>query len=113
MTGPKETPPDGPTFRLDTCVGDSETVLRLYGEGDLVAAPVLRGALSHTRSKGRPPVVVLDLSGLTFVDASFLAVIARHRECADIHQIVLRAPTPFVARVLDIVGWNDLVEPAR
>jgi anti-anti-sigma regulatory factor len=57
--------------------------------------------------------VVLDLSGLTFVDASFLAVIARHRECADIHQIVLRAPTPFVARVLDIVGWNDLVEPAR
>jgi anti-anti-sigma factor len=101
---------DGGVFRVETHVDSDETVIELHGEGDLTTAPFLSRALTHARSNRHQQIVVLDLSQLGFLDASFLAVIARHRRCEDIHRIVLRSPTPFVARILDVVGWNDLID---
>jgi anti-anti-sigma factor len=101
---------DGAILRLETRVDDGETVIRLDGEGDMTTAPLLSRALTHAGPHRHQQLVVIDLSALAFLDASFLAVIARHRQCGDIHRIILRSPTPFVARILDMVGWNDLID---
>jgi anti-anti-sigma factor len=103
-------PPDCANLDIDLHVGVDETVIRLRGEVDLVTAPLLDRALTLTQPNGHQPLVVIDLSAITFLDASFLGAIARHRHPLDIDPIRLRAPSRFVARVLDIVGWDDLIE---
>ncbi|HEX3830641.1 MAG TPA: STAS domain-containing protein [Solirubrobacteraceae bacterium] len=52
----------------------SSTTIRLDGEWDLAAREAARRAVRHTLSR-RPARVVLDLSGLTFIDSSGIHVV--------------------------------------
>jgi anti-sigma B factor antagonist len=89
----------------------SSAVIRLGGELDILTAPAVERAMATAVSM---PVrtVVLDISGVLFIDSSGLgAVVAAHREAAA-RRVILRlsAPaTPGVARVLHSTGLDDVL----
>ncbi len=80
-------------------------VLALSGELDLLTAPELEAALSE--AQGEPhELLAIDLSQLTFMDSSGLAVLVGAKESADAsgRRVVLRRPGPQVRRLLALVG---------
>jgi anti-sigma B factor antagonist len=84
------------------------TIVRLCGELDIAAAPEVRDQLLAILDRGTPSWLVLDLSGLEFMDSSGTAVLvntdrrARLMGCA----VVLVAPRQPVLRVLQICGLD-------
>lgn len=92
-----------------------EVVLRLAGSLDLATGPSLRTALDGILDS-RPQRVVLDLAGVTFLDSAAIGVVVV--ACKALRRVggelVLRAPSPNVALVLDTVGLQRTItiEPA-
>lgn len=99
---------DYASFRVDGFDRQGQLELRLVGELDIGTADRLRGALAEVT--GRGSTIVLDLSGLDFIDSSGLheLVVALKRERAAGGDIVLRKPSPQTRRVLEIVGLTQL-----
>ena len=78
-------------------------VVRLVGELDMAEAPALTEAFAAVDA----PSIVVDLSGLTFLDSSGLRVLVlAHR--AD-RPLTLRAPSVAVARALTVSGVDQLL----
>ncbi len=95
-----------------------EAVLALTGELDPHTAPLLQEQIDAVRSAAgaaRPTTVVLELSGLTFIDSSGLRVVISTQRslAADGGQLVLRGPSETARRLLEITGLVDhiTVEP--
>ena len=97
-------------FAVTVASVEGTTVVTTRGEVDVATAPVLREALVKAQPRHEPrrwdrPLVV-DLSGVTFLDASALGVLAaaatRARRVGG--DIVLRDPTPMALRLLEITG---------
>jgi anti-anti-sigma factor len=90
---------------------DGYTIVTISGEIDIVSAPMLRerllGLLRPHTSR-----IVIDLSGVTFYDASGLAVLVGASRRADQLGGVLRlaAPAPMTARVLRVTGLDSRFE---
>ncbi|WP_067460237.1 STAS domain-containing protein [Actinomadura macra] len=83
------------------------TVITLSGELDIASTPSLRERLNAAlRNVG--PRVVIDLSGVTFCDASGLALLigARRRTEPRGTTIVLAAPGPQMVKLLHITGLS-------
>jgi anti-anti-sigma factor len=82
-------------------------VFSLSGELDVTTAQGLAGALTG------PPgsLVVLELSGLTFMDSSGIGVIhaARRLTIKNGGNLVLTRPSPQVHRVLEITGLDTWI----
>ena len=99
---------DYASFRVDGFDRQGQLELRLVGELDIGTADRLRSALAEVT--GRGSTIVLDLSGLDFIDSSGLheLVVALKRERAAGGDIVLREPSPQTRRVLEIVGLTQL-----
>ena len=90
---------------------DGEVVVAITGEVDIATAPRLWERLEAEILTG-PSRVVLDLSGLGFIDSTGLTVIIRaHKRlgCAGA-TLVLRSPTPPVARVLTVSGLDQVLD---
>jgi len=87
---------------LDGC-----TVVGLHGELDLATAPGLREHLLGVLT-GQPPALILDLSGLAFMDSTGLNVLLGAKRHAGLLGIpfALAAPQKIPARVLRITGLN-------
>jgi anti-anti-sigma factor len=83
--------------------------LRLVGELDVGTAAAVRQALRRASEDGVDTVVV-DLSGLSFIDSTGLheLVVAHKRQQARGGEVVLQAPTAQTRRVLEIVGLDRL-----
>ena len=81
-------------------------LLTVSGELDIGSAPVLREALLKLLGGEETPDLVVDTRGLTFVDSSGLAVLlmGARRWTAESRTLVLRAPSPTLARLLDLTG---------
>lgn len=81
------------------------TVIAISGELDIASTPSLRERL-HTALRDTGPYVVIDLSGVTFCDASGLALLvdARRRAGPKGTTVVLAAPRPQMARLLRLTG---------
>ena len=78
-------------------------VVALHGELDVVSAEGLADSLVDVAGS----TVVIDLSGLTFIDCSGIAalVAARNRILADgLGQLVVTRPSAIVRKTLEIVG---------
>jgi anti-anti-sigma factor len=85
-------------------------LLKLEGELDIAAAPALRGQVDAARAEGRAPVV-LDLEQVTFVDSAALRELleADERLRADGTELILAAPRPVLARLLELTRTSDMV----
>jgi anti-sigma B factor antagonist len=101
-------PIDMSEFDVAVTIEDDGMVVSVCGEIDVSTAPKLRGALAKVQARHHfdeeKPTVVVDLSGVTYMDASGLGVLvgaARRAHC-DGNDIVLRDPSPRTLRVLQI-----------
>lgn len=83
--------------------------LHLHGELDLATVPILETALRRTLLTRREMIIV-DCSALTFIDASGLSSLIGARRTAERSgaQLVLRAPSPALARLLRLTGMTSL-----
>jgi anti-sigma B factor antagonist len=83
-------------------------ILALRGEVDLSSAPHLREIMQNLISEGVPEVVV-DLSGVDFLDSTGLAVFiwARKQLDAQDHRLIVRAPKPAQQRLFEITRLMD------
>jgi anti-anti-sigma factor len=99
------------------CQDTGSAVLRLSGELDIVGVPVLEGELTLALD-GRPARVILDLSDLSFLDASGIGVIAGGIDRARRQgtTVCARGPRGIVRRVLQLTGFDSVLgigdEPA-
>lgn len=89
--------------------GGSRTVVRLVGEAD-VTTPALAQVLGAEAAK-KPRLLLVDVSGLAFIDSSALHEIVRvHRQLrADGCLLALISPTPAVARILQLSGLDQVL----
>jgi anti-sigma B factor antagonist len=86
---------------------DDAAVVRFVGELDMVGRPEAEGALRAAERRGKP-LLVLDLSDLTFMDSNGLHVmlLARERAMEDSHRLAL-VPGK-TRRLLEMAGVLDL-----
>jgi anti-sigma B factor antagonist len=97
-----------PDFSMTTRNLPGIHVVALSGELDAASSDGLADALVQAAGS----TVVVDLSGLTFMDSSGIGTlaVARKRIAADgLGQLVLTRPGAAVGKVLDIVGLSDWV----
>jgi anti-sigma B factor antagonist len=82
-------------------VRDADGALILAGEIDSYTAPDLAERLA-----AEPPVEVIDVAGVTFIDSSGLRVLVEVHQsrAASGSRLVLRAPSAPVQRLLEISG---------
>jgi anti-anti-sigma factor len=111
-----EPPPGGDTSDREASLWVGATVTAgtatvvLRGELDLAALPVLAGRLAQVLA-GRPDRLVLDMSGVAFIDcasARLLAGAGRHLPGGV--RPAVRSPSPVARRVLELTGLADHVD---
>jgi anti-sigma B factor antagonist len=83
-------------------------VLALEGELDAITAPSLAEQLDALAAEACP-LLLLELSGLTFVDSAGVSVLvkAKHEAEANGRRLTLRSPTEQVRQVFSVVGLAD------
>lgn len=106
-----DSPPISVSLR-DTKTGEANcTVVWVRGEHDLATRVSLAVAVARAAQLDDVPVVV-DLSGVTFMDASTVGAIVgnRNRLRARRQSLELRAPSPPALRVLELCGLESLIQ---
>jgi anti-sigma B factor antagonist len=90
---------------VETWCDKGRTVVEVDGELDLFSAPVLRDALVRVSGEGRHRVVV-ELSGLKFMDSSGLGVLigAAKRAAAGGGALCVAGASDRVVKVLRVTG---------
>jgi len=85
--------------------GGSPAIVTMRGQLDVDTAPELRAAFDELAVQGVAEIVV-DLAGLDFCDSIGLStfVVAHARCAAQDGWLRLAAPTPFLVRLLSVVG---------
>src|SRR5579875_1287286 len=97
-------------LRVSVRGGDAYTVVTLAGESDVYSYDQLRGALETEASRG-VALLIVDLSGQEFMDSTGVQVLLDIRVMMTGHggQLALAAPQTTVARVLNLVGADQLI----
>lgn len=99
---------DGPGLTITVAGADrARATLRLDGELDLASAPTLTACLHGQLAEGRKRLR-LDLSGLTFVDATGLAALVdgHHRLLSERGALVITAMSARCRRLIEMVGLD-------
>jgi anti-sigma B factor antagonist len=94
-------------------VRDSDrTVVWLRGEHDVSTVAALSQTMARAIALDDGDLVI-DLSGVDFMDAATVGVIVRARDFLELQSrsLTLRAPSKYAARVLDLCELADLREP--
>lgn len=96
-------------FRLDVAATPSGTLVTPLGEVDADVSARLRDALEEAVRSGP---VVLDLSGVTFLDSAGLSALLRARRVgAEVgHRFLVTGTPPPVMRVLAATGLHRVLE---
>jgi anti-sigma B factor antagonist len=89
---------------------DGAVIVRLSGEADITTVPALAEALSSPAA-GSPALLIVDASGLTFIDSAALHVLVRaHRRLrSDGRSLALVRPSPTVMRILQLSGLDRVI----
>ena len=90
--------------------GGSYTVIALAGESDVYTYDQLRGALESGAARG-VSLLIVDLSALEFMDSTGVQVLLDIRVMMSNRggKLALASPQNTVARVLDLVGADQLI----
>lgn len=95
-----------------TAERDNVVVVEVAGEVDLLTAPKLRSVLMDPLlvEPGHGPVLVVDLSGVTFLGSSGLAVLAEAAEVAQDRGFLMRvvATSRTAQRPIEATGLTEL-----
>lgn len=96
---------DRADLRVSVLHGGDETVVSVAGELDMSTADQLSTTVNEELRQG-PGRIVLDLAGLTFCDSLGLGTLVVLSRTARIQQayLLLRNPSPFFNRMLDVTG---------
>lgn len=88
---------------------DTTTVVYLAGELDLSTLDEERRTLARGIALDLP--VVVDLSGVVFMDAATVGLLVRSTAFLHVRgrSLTIRQPSTFAARVLSVCGLDDLV----
>ncbi len=91
---------------------DGLLLLRLYGEIDHHSAVGLREELDSLLLQERPRRLVLDLSGIEFMDSAGLGLLmGRYRLMRELGGVMaLSAPNPRVMKILHVAGMERFFE---
>ena len=92
-------------LRIAAAWSGTELVLRVSGELDLCSAPQLRRALDEAAQR-MPSAVILDLEGVSFMDAAGIRAILRGTEIFG-RRFMLRRSPPYVRRLFTITGLEQ------
>ncbi len=120
--GPRRHPSPGPPPRrrlrkagvdeleISVTAGPAHTLVSLAGECDLNTGRQLRDALTSEVSRGARRLI-LDLSGLTFMDSTGMQVLLGARTVLAVRGgiLILVSPQPAVARILELTGADQLI----
>jgi anti-sigma B factor antagonist len=106
-----------PDFAVSTESGDDgQVVAAVRGELDMLTAPVLDAELEAATGR-QPATLVVDMSGVTFLDSSGCHTLVRARQRADGANITLELVglNGSCKRVLEIAGLTELfnLSPVR
>ena len=87
---------------------DRDVMVAVTGEIDPTTAALFRTALEEAGT--RAPRVVVDLSGVTFIDSTGIsALIHAHQSVRPPGTLVLRSPSPTARRLLDLTGLDQIM----
>lgn len=90
-------------------IGADAAVLRPCGEIDASTAPALRAAVEAGAATGLP-LLVIDLSGVTFLESAGLAVlIGAHRDMPPGQRVALAAVPPRMRRMLQVAAVDQIM----
>lgn len=95
-----------PELRVRYDEGAPRPVLAVEGDLDIATAPLLRETLLRVLDADCVPDLLVDLSGIRFVDSSGLAVLlmgARRWE-AEGRAFVVHEPSRAMSRIIDLTG---------
>ena len=98
---------------VDVAEGDARcTVVWLQGEYDISTVTALSQTMARTVANEGGDLVV-DLSGVQFMDAATIGVLIRTRNemRLQLRSLTLRSPSPFEQRILGLCGLTDLLDP--
>ena len=97
-------------FFADLQQNGQSAVLYLKGELDLGSAGVLSDAITTVEHSGVDPLVI-DMTGVGFVDCSGLAVLlgAYNRACRDDRDLFITQVNPAVRRIFNMTGCKHLL----
>lgn len=98
----------GLDFRVSSESANESTLVRVAGEVDLYAAPRLENELEGVIRSGAKRVIV-DLTGVPFLDSSGLAVLLGAARKLGRGNLVLTGVQPQIARVLLTTGASWLL----
>jgi anti-sigma B factor antagonist len=102
---------DDDAFDITVEQDDGDTVLRLRGQLDLLSAPLLRDAVDQLE----PQRVVLDVSGVEFMNSSGLSVliVLAKRLRGQGGELVIRGAQPMLTKTFEISGVTEVltIEP--
>jgi anti-sigma B factor antagonist len=88
--------------------GDA-VVLRVAGELDLLTTPTLTQACSQ-QLRNRPPVLVIDLSGVTFLaSVGMSAIVAAHEEGGEHTKVRVVGSSRDTLRPIHVTGLDTLL----
>jgi anti-sigma B factor antagonist len=102
-------PYERPGFRVDVDVSDGSRLITVFGEVDMASAPAVGQALQEAEVSAATSVV-LDLSGVTFLDSAGIRVLleAVLASRAGMNKLSVRRDyQPQVDRVLGIAGVTE------
>ncbi len=99
-----------PNASFDVEVDGSVAVLALRGELDLATAPELEQVVRSLLADRSVERFVVDMTGLTFMDSSGLAVLL---QAAAGGQVLLRSPSVVIRQVIESTGLTGVlvIEP--
>jgi anti-anti-sigma factor len=99
---------DRADLRVSVAQGETETVVSISGELDMSTADILSDAVNEELREA-PSRIVVDLAELTFCDSLGLGTLVVLSRTARVQQtfLVLRNPSPFFTRMLDVTGVRE------
>jgi anti-sigma B factor antagonist len=99
---------DRAQLQLSVAPGGDETVVTVRGELDMSTAEQLTEAVND-QLRDSPTRIVLDLTDLTFCDSLGLGTLVVLSRTARNQQtyLLLRNPSPFFTRMLDVTGVRE------
>ncbi|MFY8216861.1 MAG: STAS domain-containing protein [Chthoniobacterales bacterium] len=96
-------------MEISECEENGVVDLQLTGEIDLHGSPALRKKL-HEIAAAKTPALVVDVSGVSYIDSSGLATLVEYVRDAKPHggKLALHGLQPKVRMVFELVRLNEL-----